>query len=299
MLRRSLFSAALMAIALSAAPAQAALQWSDNSFHLWGGPDFREPYDPDDIWKTILTYTHVDGYKWGGNFLNVDWLFSTSGEGDNIFAQNGELKSTGALEVYAVYRHELSLNKITGTNTFQFGSVVRDVAIVLGADVGTKNHGFSERKIMPTAGVRLAFNVPGFFNVDFLLNKEWGVAGSIVYANNFQPSPPRATSFDVTEDIAAAWGIPLYGPITFEGFGSVNFPKGNGGLDNIAGSNTVTEVLFHPKVMVDVAKLGGSSGIQLGVGYEYWLNKFGNDHNVDPSGGSFAHTFFGEVAVHL
>ena len=129
---------------------------------------------------------------------------------------------------------------------------------------------------MPTAGVQLSFDVPGFLTVAFLLNKEWGVAGDVFPVVG--PGPvARSTSYDVTEDISAAWGIPVYGPVSFEGFGSVNFPKGNGGLNGIQGSQTVTEVLLHPKVMLDVAKLAGSSGVQVGVGYEYWLNKFGND----------------------
>ncbi len=29
---------------------------------------------PLDITKSIINYTHVDGYKWGSNFLSIDYL---------------------------------------------------------------------------------------------------------------------------------------------------------------------------------------------------------------------------------
>jgi hypothetical protein len=284
MLKRGLLSAATMVLLAAAQPAHAALQWSDDSFHLWGGTAFREPYNPDNISKTVLTYTHVDGYKWGGNFLNLDFLYSDTTHHDNLQGLT-PVASAGALEVYAVYRNTLSFNKITDSKKFELGGVIRDVGFVVGTDLNTKNHAFSSRKIMPTAGLALAFNVPGFLNVEFLVNKEWGVNGIA----------GRSTSFNPTGMLAFAWGIPLYGPISFEGFGDVNLPKGNGGF----GSDTVTEVLVHPKLMVDVGQFFGSKGFQFGVGYEYWLNKFGNDHNVDPTGGSYARTLFGEFAIHL
>jgi hypothetical protein len=279
-----------------AAPSAHALEWSDNSFHLAYGTAYREPFNPQNIGKTTLTYQHVDGYKWGSNFLNIDFLYSTSGEGDNV--QGGgvpgvaalpakSIDTAGAMEVYAVYRHTLSLNKVTSSKTFAFGSVVRDVGIVAGIDVNTKNHAFSSRKIMPIGGVALALNVPGFLNVELLANKEWGVNGVVA----------KDTSFDVTPTFAAAWGVTVYGPITFEGYGVVNLPKGNGGIAGAA--DTKTEVHLYPKLMVDVGQFLGSKGYQLGVGFEYWLNKFGVDNNLDNTGGSYAKTVFGEVAIHL
>jgi hypothetical protein len=304
MIKQSFAAVFVVALASAAAPARADLQWSDNSFHVAYGSAYREPVNPENISKTILSYTHVDGYKWGSQFLNLDFLYSTSGEGDNVQGSgiptvfSGTVPSAGALEVYAVYRNTLSLNKLTSSKKFELGGLVRDVGIVVGVDANTKNHAFSARKIMPVAGVALALNVPGFLNLELLANKEWGVNGIV----------GRSTSFDVTPMIAASWGIPLYGPVSFEGFGDVNLPKGTGGpgffyAPSPAGSgkpfDTVTEVLVHPKLMVDVGTFFGSKGYQVGVGYEFWLNKFGNDHNQDFTGGSFARTVFGEVAIHL
>jgi hypothetical protein len=289
MLKKSLLALTVVGLALAAKPAQAELQWSDNAFQLSYGTTYREPFNTKDIAKTTVTYTHVDGYKWGSNFLNIDGLYSTSGQGDDLQGLNA-VPSAGAFEVYVVYRNTLSLNKITGSKTFEIGPVVRDVGIVVGVDVNTKNHAFSSRKIMPIGGVGLSFNVPGFLNLELLANKEWGVNGIA----------GRSTSFDVTPTIAASWGIPVYGPVSFEGWASVNFPKGNGG---ITGGDTGTEIHAVPKLMVDVGQLLGSKGYQIGVGFEYWQNKFGskdgNGTNEDPTGGSFAKTVFGEIAIHL
>jgi len=295
LLKKSLVSLTVLTL-LSAAPSVRALEWSDNSFHLSYGTAYREPFNPQNISKTTLTYQHVDGYKWGSNFLNINFLYSTSGEGDNV--QGGgvpgvavlparSITTAGAMEVYAVYRHTLSLNKVTSSKTFAFGPVVRDVGIVAGIDVNTKNHAFSARKIMPIGGVQLALNVPGFLNVELLANKEWGVNGAV----------GKDTSFDVTPTFAAAWGIPVYGPVTFEGWGTVNLPKGNGGI--VTQPNTKTEVHLYPKLMVDAGQFFGSKGYQVGVGFEYWLNKFGSPHYKDDTGGSYAKTVFGEVAIHL
>ena len=281
MLRRGLVSLVVIGLALAATPARAELQWSDNSFRYWYGSAFREPANPNNVAKSVVTFTHVDGYKWGGNFLNLNLLYSS------LKDPVKGVSSEGAAEVYAIYRHTLSLNKVTSSKSFAFGPV-RDLGIVAGVDANTKNHGFTARKIMPTAGLSLAFDVPGFLNVDLLANKEWGV-------NSVPVAAHKSVSFDPTLMVAAAWGIPVYGPVAFEGFGYVNLPKGKDGFNN----DTKTEVQLHPKLMVDVGTLWGSKGYQLGVGYQYWLNKFGNDHSRDASGGSEEMAVFGEVAIHL
>src|SRR5690349_2025798 len=110
-MHKKLLSLAVLALALAAPAARAELQWSDNSFHVAYGTTYREPFNAQDISKTILSYTHVDGYKWGSNFLNLDFLYSTSHQGDDV--QGGgvpgvpslpaqSITSAGAMEVYAV-----------------------------------------------------------------------------------------------------------------------------------------------------------------------------------------------------
>ncbi len=272
---------AVLALALTARSARA-LDWDDNAFRYWWGPSFREPGNSSDVGKNVISFTHADAYKWGGNFLNIDLLYSSPHSNDVVHGLN-PVTDAGAAEFYVVYRHTLSLNKITGTKSFSIGPVIRDVGIELGADVNSKHNAFAARKIMPVAGVTFSLNVPGFLNVGILADKEWNTNAIV----------GKEVTFDVTPMFAAAWGIPVYGPVSFEGFADVNLPKGKDGF----GGDTKTEVLLHPKAMVDVGRLWGSKGYQLGAGWEYWLNKYGADHSTTI--GAKQSTVFLEAALHL
>jgi hypothetical protein len=280
------------ALAVVALPARAELQWSDNSFRFWYGTSFAEPANGNAVAKSVLTYTHADGYKLGSNFFNIDALYSNEKDVANNGPTPAPANTTvGAVEFYATYRHTLSLNKVTGSKTFAFGPI-RDIGIDAGLDANTKNTAFASRKLMPVVGASVAFNVPGFLNVSLLADKEW----------NYNGFAKKSAEFDVTPMVAASWGIPVYGPVSFEGFGVLNLPKGN----DAAGVPTKTELLVRPRLMFDVGTLWGSRGYQLGVGYSYWLNKFGNDPH--PSVGVNAgktvrgteeSAVFGQVAIHL
>jgi hypothetical protein len=281
MLRRTLLSSCALALALAAPVAQAA-EWSDNSFHLWYGPKFAEPGVAADVSKTVLTFTHASGYKFGSNYLNLDLLYSSSK--DPVRGVE-TVQSVGAAEFYGVYRHTLSLGRALDTKRFSFGPV-RDLGIEAGVDANTKQNGFAARKIMPVAGLSLALAVPGFWNVSVLANKEWNT-------NALPGAARQSVEFDVTAMFATAWAVPVAGPVSFEGFGLVNLPKGNDGF----GAATKTELLFHPKVMVELGGLFDSKGYQLGAGWQYWVNKFGSDHNALP--GALESALFFEAAIHL
>jgi hypothetical protein len=49
--------------------------------------------------------------------------------------------------------------------------------------------------------------------------------------------------------------------------------------------------------MYDVGTLFDSKGYEVGVGFQYWLNKFGNDHTKMP--GCLETAWFVEAAIHL
>ena len=192
-----LLAASLAALCLAAlASPAAAAQWQDNAIGYRWGATFREPgvVDSDgkakDVAKSILSFTHVDGWKLGGNFLNIDYLISNDADPSVGGAQ-------GAAELYAVYRTDLSLNKVTGTETFKFGPV-RDLSLEAGVDLNTKNTAFASRKIMPVLGAVVAFEVPGFLNVGLLGAKEFNQNG-IVH---------KQVTFDPTLIVSTSWGIP-------------------------------------------------------------------------------------------
>jgi nucleoside-specific outer membrane channel protein Tsx len=264
-------------LVLAASSAQAA-EWSDTSVHYWGGTNFAEPGTADSMTKNIISFEHVSGYKYGSNFFNIDMLFSSTV--DNVHGFNN-VPTAGSTEVYAVYRHTLSFSKISGAKV-AFGPI-RDVGLELGADANTKNNAFASRKIMPIGSLKFSVDVPGFLDIGLGVSKEWN-------DNAFTGTSVR---FDAAPTISTAWGIPVVGELKFEGFANVVFPKGK----DAGGNQTVTEILMHPKFMYDLATLWGGKGLQAGVGFQYWINKFGNDHTK--LSGCNEKATFGELAFHL
>lgn len=287
MIRKLLASAVLLGAMFCTSFAHA--QFQDNAFRYWYGNDFREPDTNGgrNITKNILSFTHVDGgYALGNNFLNVDMLHSNAGD-PTAPAPIGE-STTGATEVYVVYRHDVSLNKSFKTKKFAFGPV-KDVLITAGVDLNTKNTYFAPEKRMPVFGPTFALKVPkGFWDVSLLWDKEWnnnGFAG-------------HGVEFHSAAMIATAWAIPLFkvakSPLTFEGFASLNSAKGPDAL----GNGTKPETLLHPKLMYNFGRLiNEKHNWGIGGGYEWWDNKFGNDEHTNP--GSLAHAPFVELAFHL
>jgi hypothetical protein len=292
-------SLAVLGLLAAARPA-AALEWSDNSFRVLWGPSYHEPAvvkpgtnSPQDVAKTTVNFTHASGDKLGGSFLSLDLLLS-----DKYDQAQGSTQ--GATEVFAVYRRSFGLNQLTDSTMFAFPGV-RNVNLDAGLDIGTKNNAFASRIIRPVAGVSLAFDVPGFLNVGAFVSKEWNNNGFMHGEGTIASG--GGVEFDPTPAVLAAWGIPLGKlPLQFAGFANVFFPKGKDGF----GNDTATEIIVQPKLVWDVAKTFTTtrSGYELGVGYHYWLNKFGNDNDLTVGGvkvnaGSLANTVFIEAAVHL
>ena len=123
--------------------------------------------------------------------------------------------TTGATEVYVVYRHDVSLNKSFKTKKFAFGPV-KDVLITAGVDLNTKNTDLAPEKRMPVFGPTFAVKVPkGFWDVSLLWDKEWN--------NNGFASETTVVEFHSAAMLATAWAVPLFkiakAPLSFEGFG--------------------------------------------------------------------------------
>ncbi|MFN7882127.1 MAG: hypothetical protein ACK5PF_03815, partial [bacterium] len=91
--------------------------------------------------------------------------------------------------------------------------------------------------------------------------------------NSLASAGKRAVDFDPTLALTSSWSIPVAGLGSFDGFLDVVGPKGKDGF----GNETATEVLLRATMMFDIA--GPKSGLQAGVGVEYWGNKFGCDNS--------------------
>ena len=274
---RLLPTAAALAVAAVAAPAFAA-DWSDTSMGFRTGTQFAEPFNPNAIEKNILNLNHVSGYKYGTNFFNADLLLSDKKD------PAGAGSTNGAAEVYIVYRNTLEYGKLTG-KPMKMGPI-KDIGAVLGFDANAKTDaGYNSKKRMLVAGGTLMMDVPGFLNIGLVALWE----SNAPYNTFSKTSTPRYT-YDTHPMLTAAWGIPLPGglPLSFEGFANFIAAKGK----NEFGAETVAETNIDMQVMYDLSGLvgAGKNTLKLGVEYQYWKNKFGNNASGPAGKGAFAKT---------
>ncbi len=275
---KTLFRAsALLVLAMLCAQANAA-DWSNTSISARHGTKFAEPFNSKDISKNIVGLTHVSGYKYGVNFFNVDLLVSDK----NDPATGGK---SGAQEAYVVYRHTLDFGAISGS-PIKFGPV-KGVGATVGFDWNAKNDiGYSSRKRMLVAGPTLMMDVPGVWAISLLVLKESNA-----------PNGVARYTYKTHAMLTTNWEIPLGElPLSFEGFANFIDSKGK----NEFGGKTGAETNIDMALMWDAGTAVGmgKGKFKLGVGYQYWKNKFGNIASV-AGPGSFAKTPMVRVAYYF
>lgn len=274
-----LFGTALLVAAVS--PPARAFEWVDNEVSLTFGPTYAEPGVAStthprgsDIVKEVVSVTHADGFAYGTNFINVDILHSSGADPANN-------STSGAIELYSVFRNVLSGNALTGTTNFSIGPIA-DIGWETGGDLETKDTAFAANKRLIVAGPQFSFVIPslfggkdGFFNLSLHIEHEWNNNGIV----------GKPVDFDPTFEMETAWALTMpftvgAFPVTFKGFANLIAPKGIDGF----GNQTKTEILVHPKLMVNLGEVihGNKDRLEVGVGLEYWYNKFGNDHTKVP-----------------
>ena len=265
------------AAALSAlAPAAHAADWSDTYLGYRYGTKFAEPFNPNDIAKSILNLNHASGYKYGSNFFNVDLLLSDEKD------PAGAGSTNGATEVYIVYRNTLDFAKVSG-KPMNMG-FVRSWGLTAGFDANAKTDaGYNSKKRMLVLGPTMMVDVPGFLNISLVALWE----SNAPYNTFTKVSTPRYR-YDTHGAIFAAWGIPLGQDtgFSFEGFANFIASKGK----NEFGGDTAPETNIDMQVMYDIGRLWGTKGMKLGFEYQYWKNKFGNDADGPAGDGAFAKT---------
>ncbi len=276
------FKYAVLSVAVAAGlacfSAQAA-DWSDTSIGYRYGADYAEPFNANAISKNILNLNHVSGYKYGSNFFNADLLLSDEKDPSSKGSTNG------AQEVYVVYRNTLDLEKVTG-KSFKVGPM-RGLGLTAGFDFNTKTDaGYNSKKRMLVAGPTFMMDVPGFLNIGLLLLWE----SNAPYSTFSGTSTPRY-SYDTHPMLNLAWGIPFSVgslPLSLEGFANFIAAKGK----NEFGVDTAAETNIDMQVMYDLGSLLGASknSLKLGLEYQYWKNKFGNDSGGAAGPGAYART---------
>lgn len=290
---RHFFLAAVLAVTGTQAKADGIFNFSDNAVGARYGAAFKEPGiaskdQPrgEDIHKLILNFSHFDVWDYGTNFLNVDALFSDGRDPASPSVLGRD--STGATEVYTVYRGQLSPDKAFGIST-KIDPVIEAINFEAGFDWNTKNTSFASNKRLIVAGPNIHFAMPaGFFDLGIHVAHEWNYNGIVSKHVDFNP----------TGEFEAVWLYPLAFtglPLDFRGFANLVLPKGKDGF----GANTVFEVLARPQLQLDVGSLlfGKKHLPDMYFAVEYWLNKFGNDHTK--VAGSYAVTPMIGIEVHF
>ncbi|WP_374352696.1 hypothetical protein [Chitinimonas sp.] len=287
-MKTGLCRALSLPIFLIASLGATAAQWSDTSINYRYGNRYGEPFEGNDISKNILGFTHVSGYQYGTNFLNVDFLFSDSKDPSSANSKDG------AHEVYLVYRHTLDLGK-AGACACQFGPI-RGIGLTGGFDFNTKTDaGYNSKKRMWVAGPTAMLDVPGFLNISLLALWE----SNAPYNSFTGVSTPRYR-YDTHAMLNVAWGIPVAEgrvPWAFEGFANFIAQKGK----NEFGRDTRAETNIDMQLMADISALLGApqKTVKAGLEYQYWKNKFGNDAAGPAGSGAFAKTPMVRLEYHF
>jgi nucleoside-specific outer membrane channel protein Tsx len=267
-----------------------AADWSDTSLALTHGTKFSEPYEGNNVSKNIYSLKHVSGDKYGTNFFNADMLQSDSKD-------PGAGGTGGAQEVYAVYRRLFDLQKITGKD-YAMGPA-KGMGITVGFDWNTKNNSYSSKKRMLVVGPTWMMDVKsGFFNVSLLaLSESNDPSNSNSVRNGYSTG---RYSYKSHYDLSLAWGVATgIDNLGFEGWADYITAKGT----DEGGNATKPETHINASLMYDVSPAMGAAKntFKLGIGYEYWKNKFGNDYRmVDKFGsGAFAKTPYIKAEYHF
>ena len=270
----------------AAAPA---IQWSDTYVSFRGLWQDRQPGSVGDVEELAGNIAYVNGWSYGSNFVSLDFESYSRRDGANAVSGN---VTTGSAEFYGVFRTVFSGNKISGTQDFALGPIA-DVGLELGADLATQDDQFAAYKKLVVVGPQFTMALPrGFWKVSVHMSHEWDT-------NAYLPNG-NGTNFDVVPQFETVWSWPFHvGPaaINFTGYAELVMPKGKGAS---ADFEHRTEFLAHPKLLMDVGDLMGyqSGKIDAGIGYEYWLNKFG-DASILVGGGTRQSALFGEVGYHF
>lgn len=278
-IKSTLASAAIGAFAaLAFTPVVHAADWSDTALSVRYGTTFAEPYDNksdgsrQDIKKWILALTNATGYKYGTTFVNIDFLQSDHNDpGDGIAGH------AGAQEVYGVFRNTFDFGKITGAKLAM--GPIRGYGLTAGLDINSKNDAYASKKRMWVIGPTMMMEVPGFLNLSALMFDESNAPQAIAHRYHYK----NHAAFE------ADWGIGIGNlPLSFNGYAQFITAKGKDEF----GAQTSPETHFDGELMLDAGSLAGLSKktALIGLEYEYWHNKFGNNTHGPAGKGATAST---------
>jgi len=236
------------------------------------------------FYRDQFSIDHFDVWQYGTNLIHGE--FNQYGDQDPNLGVPG---SNGAREFFGFWTGTLGFNELSGTKTFST-VLTKDVSFMLNLTGGVENDYLSEETTQIAPGIQFTLNLPGVVNVGVAAYKEWT-------HNNFDACGP--TAFGVALNGACAGGFGSFsGDREFEWtwkLFNITGPKGTGistancialGCFGAAGAfnnnESKTELFEDARLSLDASKVWwGKPGIwDMYVGYRYWENKFGTNHNA-------------------
>jgi hypothetical protein len=257
---------------------------------------------------------HFDVWEYGTNLIHAE--FDQYGDEDPNL---GITNSRGSREFFAFSRSTIGLNEVTHSKMFS-NVLFTDVGVEIGGNAGVQNNFLSEETTVGVFGLNFNLNLPGTVLFAVLADKEFthnsfqscgglgfGVGTPGLCAPGFtalQFSGDREFEWAPRLELFVAEPLKfLPWPVTFVDVTNVIFPKGTGisttnlqalgpafagvgghtgAFNALADAETKTELFEDARLSLDSGKVfWGKPGIwDTYVGYRYWMNKFGTDHNA-------------------
>lgn len=223
-----------------------AAEWHSTELQLLHGDEYREPFNPHNVSKSILTIQQAGGHTDGRYFIFMDILQSNN-------------RDSHATEGYAEAYGSLSLSKLTGISFSN--SWLRDINMTAGINYGHKSYpsyGVNPRVLL--AGITMDFNLPAFsyLNLDILAFADRGRFDG-------RDNGCRGETYQLTP----VWKLPFTvgkARLSFEGFADLIGKHGN----------CERQLLTQPQLRWDIGHhFNASEKLYLGIEYQYWYNKFG------------------------
>jgi nucleoside-specific outer membrane channel protein Tsx len=221
-------------------------QWSSTNLQLLYGDTHQSIFFNEDTGKldsvddvrSVITWEHVNGWKYGDNFMFVD-------------ITNADRTNETATSYYGEISPRLSFGKMAGVDLNK--GLLNDVLLTTTAELGEGFRAF-------LYGVAVDLNLPGFafFQFNYYVRNDVEVFGG--------PSPN-----DTGSQITLVWLVPFTVANTswaFEGFFDYAFDV----------SPAEDNIITAPRLLLDVGEFFGEKGaVQAGFEYQIWRNKFGVD----------------------
>jgi nucleoside-specific outer membrane channel protein Tsx len=221
--------------------------YSKWDIQLLYGNGFREPRNPDDVAKALVTLENSSAWSWGSSYFYVDLLRSGSNDRD-------------AWDGYAEWYPSASVSKISGKD-LSIG-FVRDMRLTAGINAGRKSTGANPLVFLPGVAFDLALPRFTFFSLGLYAYVDRGTV------NNGASNGCHETGFQITP----SWLLPFSigsARLRFDGF-----------LDYVSAHGAcAARIGTQPRLTLDAGRYWGvPDKLFVGIEYQYTHNKFGRSH---------------------